>query len=110
MVPTPMLPVQSGAEARVRGRVQNGEYREQAYPNAPLDLVVDHQDMGELAKRIPKLMRPGTTRRDPCRAGERGDTRLVEYLNVAARERGTSSCWWRDRMSPASWLHCPARR
>ncbi|MEX1265083.1 MAG: NERD domain-containing protein [Actinomycetota bacterium] len=27
----------------------NGEYREQAHPNAPLDLVIDHRDMGELA-------------------------------------------------------------
>ena len=36
-------------------RSRSGECRDQAHPNAPLDLVVDHRDIGELAARM-KLM------------------------------------------------------
>ena len=33
----------------------DGEYKEQAHPNAPLDLVVDRRDMGSLDERVARL-------------------------------------------------------
>ncbi|CAN5754853.1 hypothetical protein BH18ACT17_BH18ACT17_14000 [soil metagenome] len=56
----------------------NGEYKEQAHPNAPLDLVVDHRDMGELAARIPKLMR--RWQRDDRAFGAEGMRALDQVL------------------------------
>ena len=67
----------------------NGEYREQAHPNAPLDLVVDHRDMGELAIRIPKLMR--RWQHDDCPFGAdgmRAPDQMLGYPRRGARALG----------------------
>ena len=48
-------PYDVDAEPQVRVAFPNGKYREQAHPNAPLALVVDHRNIGELAARM-KLM------------------------------------------------------